>query len=399
MNARTRTILGTAVVSSATLALVFGCVEPVRDVGAEVAPDAASTAPVGFVPAPDASTSSDGASAIPVPDVAMCVATECPSPLATCPKVGGSTAYKCETNLLTDDANCGACGNACAKNTTYPGLNLIGRCIDGQCKLTCPVGFQDCNGLVDDGCESMSAMDPDNCGGCGIVCPTLSNGTRSCVQGKCAEDCLPPKVWCGTACVDLNTSFQHCGQCNNACPFKQPPRGMVQVCQNGECGHFQCNVTTADCNDDLADGCEITLTTDANNCGECGKSCAPGQRCFIRADKGNVPMCACDPHETFCGSNACADLLADPNNCGACGHRCATAAHANSSCQNGFCITECAPGWGDCDGDISNGCETNTSLNPRHCGACGNRCAPDQPCIDGVCLMDECKDDAGVVTK
>jgi len=397
MNERTRKILGTSAILSATLALVFGCVEPVRDVGFEPAPDA-STGTVGFVrPTDDASA--DGASAVPVPDVEMCIATECPFPFATCPKAAGVPAYKCETNLLTDDNNCGACGNACPSSFTYPGLNLVGRCIDGKCSLTCPVGFLDCNGLVDDGCESSAYTDPDNCGACGTVCPTLSNGTRVCTNGTCAEDCLPPKVWCGSACVDLNTALGHCGECFNACPFQQPPRGMVQICQGGECGHFQCSATTADCNNDVGDGCETNITNDVNNCGGCGTQCAPGQRCLVRQDKGGVPMCSCEPHETFCGGATCADLLSDVNHCGACGNRCTVTPHANTSCQNGFCVTECAPGWDDCDGDISNGCETNTSLNPRHCGACGNRCAPEQPCINGVCAMVECDRDAGAVTK
>ncbi|MBX3199463.1 MAG: hypothetical protein KF894_15120 [Labilithrix sp.] len=351
--------------------------------------------PPSFTPATE-DASADGASALPSPDVQMCVATECPFPFDTCPKAGGGTSYLCETNLLTDDANCGGCGQACP---TYPGLGLLERCIDGKCELTCPAGSQDCNGIGDDGCESDSNRDLDNCGGCGIVCPTLANGTRACTSGVCASECLPPKVWCGTECVDLNSTLRHCGACSNACPPRQAPRNMVQVCKNAECGHFECTAPTADCNDDLSDGCEIVITTDVNNCGACGNRCAPGQRCMIRADKGNVPVCACDPHETFCGGSTCANLLTDTNHCGACGNRCAGGANTATGCENGFCVTECAPGWGDCDGDMTNGCETNLSLNPRHCGACGNRCAPGQPCIDGACATVECESDAGVVTK
>ncbi|MBX3199776.1 MAG: hypothetical protein KF894_16695 [Labilithrix sp.] len=398
MNERTRKILGTAGITSATIALVFGCVEPVRDIGFDSAPDAGANT-VGFVPPAD-DASADGASALPEPDVMMCVSTECPPPFVTCPKLGGAPAYKCETNLLTDDSNCGACGNACPTTSTYPGLNIVGRCIDGKCALTCPVGFQDCNGLVDDGCESNSYTDLENCGACGNVCPTLSNGTRACTGGVCAEECLPPKVWCGTACVNPQSTLAHCGACFNACPAVQPPTGMTQVCRNGECGHFECFATRGDCNNDISDGCEIALNMDPDNCGACGTKCGPGQTCMLRADKGNVAMCSCDPHETRCGATSCADLLSDVAHCGACGNRCtATGAHTAANCQNGFCVTECAPGWGDCDGDLSNGCESNLSLNPRHCGACGNRCAPEQPCIDGVCAMVECDSDAGVVTK
>ena len=39
----------------------------------------------------------------------------------------------------------------------------------------------------------------------------------------------------------------------------------------------------------------------------------------------------------------------------------------------------------DCDGDPSNGCETDTSLDPDHCGGCNMPCGPTEVCEAGSC--------------
>jgi hypothetical protein len=52
----------------------------------------------------------------------------------------------CEANLLTDNLNCGACGNACQK------WNTIGTCTNGTCgSYQCKPGFKDCDGNPADG--------------------------------------------------------------------------------------------------------------------------------------------------------------------------------------------------------------------------------------------------------
>ena len=92
-----------------------------------------------------------------------------------------------------------------------------------------------------------------------------------------------------------------------------------------------------------------------------------------------------------------ADLLNDPSNCGACGSPCKEPGKNQArTCKKGVCAYECAPGFADCNGDPSDGCEVDLSIHPAHCGACDVACdvAAGQPCIEGKCLMTEC--DAGV---
>ena len=87
------------------------------------------------------------------------------------------------------------------------------------------------------------------------------------------------------------------------------------VCASGSC---TCTTGFGDCDENLANGCEVDLTTDQNNCGMCGSVCANG-------------MCA----ESKCACNA---------------------------------------GYADCDANLANGCEVNLAMAPTDCGTCGHDC-------------------------
>jgi hypothetical protein len=54
----------------------------------------------------------------------------------------------------------------------------------------------------------------------------------------------------------------------------------------------------------------------------------------------------------------------------------------------------CAPGFGDCDGNAANGCETDTRTSAAHCGMCGHACATGQVCVAGTCVAPPCTSDA-----
>lgn len=346
-----------------------------------------------------------------------CVGTECPYPYATCPAGAGTFGYKCGANLLTDSNNCGKCGSVCPSNGAFGDLNMTTQCIGGQCRRLCSsnsnTDFVDCNGQVDDGCEVDLRSDLDNCGACGRKCP---EGTAACINGDCG--CPSGLTLCGCTgacsivnCVDLAVNSSHCGACGNRCTTPAdaaaPPPNMVYGCVDGECGQFRCSGKWADCNGEIEeDGCEVDTGTDPNNCGGCGNKCAPGEVCYV--DYWSGPRCGCAEGETLCPSGSassfvCVDLQVDAKNCGVCGNVCPgntrSDLHMFQACRQGFCDYECTEGWGDCDGVLSNGCETNLLVNTGHCGACGNRCdaSAGQPCVEGKCLMVEC--DGGEVPR
>ncbi|MDC0712284.1 CARDB domain-containing protein [Stigmatella sp. ncwal1] len=51
--------------------------------------------------------------------------------------------------------------------------------------------------------------------------------------------------------------------------------------------------------------------------------------------------------------------------------------------------TPCAPGYGNCDGNPANGCETDLTSDVNHCGTCGTTC-PGQATTVGVCMASQC---------
>jgi alpha-tubulin suppressor-like RCC1 family protein len=66
-----------------------------------------------------------------------------------------------------------------------------------------------------------------------------------------------------------------------------------------------------------------------------------------------------------------------------CDGGCIAGPHATAECVAGQCVQRCSGSWGECDGDPSDGCETDTSRSAQHCGGCGHACAV--ACESGAC--------------
>ena len=164
--------------------------------------------------------------------------------------------------------------------------NATGECRDGACRLACAAGFDDCNGVQMDGCET-----------------------------------------------DVTTDPAHCGMCERGCPSGA---GSSPVCMLGMCGLPVCDTGRGDCDRDDTNGCETSLEVDDGNCGACGRVCGP----------------------IFGGRTTC--VASD-------------------------CASACDMGFGDCNVDTSDGCETDTLRSETHCGACGTACMTGAACVDGVC--------------
>jgi len=110
---------------------------------------------------------------------------------------------------------------------------------------------------------------------------------------------------------------------------------------------------------------------------------------------GGICSLTCEAGYKHCSNNptgVCGTYIAsDVNNCGDCGFACPAIAHGTSTgCQNGQCTFTCdqAP-WADCDGQLLDGCETDLSSDPNHCGSCQTVCPPDPngtpTCSGGGC--------------
>ncbi len=142
-------------------------------------------------------------------------------------------------------------------------------------------------------------------------------------------ECAAGETSCGGECVELDVDPRHCGACDVDCDALEGVTPGAATCAAGECViEGACAAGFSDCNGDASDGCEADLAS-VTDCGACGNDC------------GALPGVA--PDAAACVAGACEIAGA------------------------------CAPGFGDCNGDASDGCEVDLST-ASDCGACGNAC-------------------------
>jgi len=153
------------------------------------------------------------------------------------------------------------------------------------------------------------------------------------------------------------------------------------VCLEATCS-FGCEEGFADCDGDPANGCERSLRT-VTDCQACDLACEPGKLCD--ETMGCVPDCGA---ETACDGE-CVDTDTDPENCGLCGNECDDEAGGAAACRGGFCALDCEGTLGDCDGMLGTGCETDLSEDVQSCGACGNECSTNNATAE--CVASECR--------
>ncbi len=383
-----------------TASVVFvawtGCSSERVDIGTFMT-DTPAAPPLG---AADASTS-------PTEELkSYCPSNRCPPGHTTCP----SSQFLCDVDLLTDVNNCGECGNMCPGNRKYS-------CLEGRCVLNCNSNQElDCDGLPDNGCET-SADSNDNCGYCGNKCPA----DKPCIDRGITDfacGCKPGELNCGgpAPCIDPSQDDENCGACGNACPpdgdgTVEAPPNMYFGCFDGECGVLKCSALFGNCDGRIDNGCETYLVDD-DHCGICKNRCQDGTTCGRKSLFAPITTCHCPKGTTFCGAvltqggvevekiGECRDLTSDRENCGACGNICTLSVpNADEGCVYGECAWSCKQGWGDCNGSRDDGCETNTSSDPKNCGGCGVACdgIAGQACIGGQCMIEPCDElqDAG----
>jgi hypothetical protein len=163
-----------------------------------------------------------------------------------------------------------------------------------------------------------------------------------CCEGPGGCGCPSGKECCKTAsgtdqtCVDLQTDPNNCGQCGKVC--RAPRTSCVAgkcVCPPGRARSAASDTLCCPEGQTECAGACVDLSTDPNNCGQCGVQCPQGDTCVNGSCQGGG-QCQfdndCNTHETCCppGSGGrfspqtsyCADLQSDHLNCGQCGVEC-----------------------------------------------------------------------------
>jgi hypothetical protein len=160
----------------------------------------------------------------------------------------------------------------------------------------------------------------------------------------------------------------------------------------------RCDSGYADCNGRAEDGCEQPLDT-LESCGGCGVRCSKascsGGVCRAVDCAEHVGRADCDGDEASCE----VDLRSDVDHCGICERACSftseTNVHAVLACRDGSCRALCERGFGDCDGQVANGCERALSTLTS-CGGCDQACAIEdasETCADLRCEVLACDAD------
>lgn len=233
-------------------------------------------------------------------------------------------------------------------------------------------------------------------------------GERCCVDED--EDLHGSGVGClGIDCDDADdathaSATEACDGADNNCngtiddgdPATMCPRGThvaTTACTSGACAIVDCEPGFADCDLDAANGCE-TATNTETSCGGCGIACDPANAtgdcasgaCRVGTCDAGFGDCDMDP------TNGCETSLLTASDCGGCGRTCSPAG-AIGECATGTCgIAACDPNRGDCDGRPENGCETLLTTN-SDCGMCRVPCAPAGgigDCSTGTCRLTAC---------
>jgi hypothetical protein len=186
-------------------------------------------------------------------------------------------------------------------------------------------------------CHADKSCDNPDCA-CldGKVCVPRSGLGATLDPQKC--QCPDGKMFCAGECADVTRDPRHCGTCDTDCLAQYVGTIGQPVCQNSRCG-VACPQFSADCDNDWTNGCDPLGTFD--HCADCSP-CNPNDVC-----NGYVCAAECDNDETPCNGTCCSQQVQTRE------------PHGTVECNNNtFCVMDCEPGYGDCAGGLADGCET-----------------------------------------
>ncbi len=227
---------------------------------------------------------------------------------------------------------------------------------------------------------------------------TCGENTNACVveDGEAVCPCVEGWGNCDgdheTGCETSLFSVDNCGACEFACIIDN---ATSRCTDEGTCEIAACDELWGNCDDDVATGCETRLVSE-EDCGACGAACIIDNGTGQCTNEGTCEIAACDELWGNCDDDVttgCETQLVSDEDCGACGAACIIDNGAGQCTGEGACeINECDTGWDSCDGDNATGCEASLT-SVEHCGACHVACTIENgtgTCADGTCQIASC---------
>jgi hypothetical protein len=263
-------------------------------------------------------------------------------------------------------------------------------CTDSVCVSECMDGFLNCNGVCLDKSKYKVTSDGEN--------------SCKCRSGYCPINGDPNK-----GCPDELNSDNHCGECGKKCPVTMTctPAGVC-ICQVDYYDSCIFDVDSYNHNTEIDNLCiqYKIKDSDTNPLADLHivreKNCsAPGSQGYPCENDGTKVCHKCAEHYANLDgdwSNGCeTDLSVNVTNCGSIGNNCYEKLNkaAGIACVDNRCVyTVCnEAGYLDCNNDSNaettpDGCEANIKTDANHCGRCGNLCLSNK-CVDGVCCYSD----------
>jgi len=321
-------VLSTFADSDATQLLGVGCTEADLSAGSQICFD------LTVEPAPDGGDDLSGAMCMTSPD-------DCPTG-QYCNGIACVPGCKADSDCPKTDAGTGVCDT-----TTHTCENCVA---DRDCGSA--PGAACCNKH----CTNVKS-DPLNCNGCGLAC---TGANTQC---------------CNAACSNPTSDANNCGACGQACSTLD---ATATACGGSTCS-WTCASGYAHCAAGNT-GCETNLGAAGKKL--CGTTCVPSTSCCTSSDCTTPPAPAACYNAGVCSGvgGSCSYGLKSGSR--VCGSTCCNA--VNGTC-NADCTLACSSGFADCDGDRSNGCETNLGTAGKK--LCGAACIPVATCCSSTDCM------------
>ncbi|MCA9577930.1 MAG: hypothetical protein KC668_20990 [Myxococcales bacterium] len=241
-------------------------------------------------------------------------------------------------------------GDAACCNEDAEGTRTCGRDCDDAAPSVNPTGTETCDGLDND-CDGM-----------------LDEGVLATFYRDMDGDGFgDPTVPVTHACTEAHNDSLNGFDCNDADDTVRP--GAQEVC------------------DGVDNNCDGLFERDLDNDGHldptsvCADGPAPRDDCndFSATTYAGAPE-LCDRIDNDCDGRIDERVDADAS--------CAVDQVAAGYCIEGAChVASCEVGFGDCNGLVADGCETDLGITAAHCGGCGIVCPLGEACTAGHCAV------------